>query len=241
MNQNKIRSAMLLAAGFGTRLKPLTDTMPKPLLPLDGCPIIDHQLRYLASAGVDRVAINVHHLGEMIIDHVGDGKQYGLTIQCFSEAKILGTGGGIKNAGDFFSGESFLSLNSDALIDADLPSLIENHLMGGRDATMVLMKISGDNAYTPIELNSDGSVIGFGDGEHFYTGLQIVGPKLMDALPEQGSDSCLINDGYKPLINSGGRVGSFIHSGYFNDMGTHERYATAKDDVAEGRFKLFSR
>jgi mannose-1-phosphate guanylyltransferase len=240
MSSDKIRSAMLLAAGYGTRLKPLTDTTPKPLLPLDGCATIDHQLRYLARAGIERVAINVHHLGEMIESHVGDGNRYGLSVNCFQEGEILGTGGGIKNAAAFFGTEHFLSLNADALIDADLSNIIEHHLTSNADATMVLMKIDDGASYTPIELTQDGSVVGFGKGNHFYTGLQIVGPKLIDQLPAAGTKSCLINDGYKPLIDSGARVNSFIHSGYFNDMGTHERYASAKEDVASGKFKLFT-
>ena len=239
MSQNKITSAMLLAAGFGTRLKPLTYTTPKPLLPLDGCSIIDHQLRYLAKSGINRVAINVHHLGDMIISHVGDGKRYGLIVEFFSEKEILGTGGGIKNAEGFFGDRPFLSINADALIDTDLSALIEHHVSTGIDTTMVLMKIDDGIDYTPVEIRSDGSLKGFGNGKHFYTGLQIVGPKLIGTLPTRGTKSCLIKDGYKPLMASGGKIGSFIHTGYFNDMGTPERYASAKEDVASGKFKLF--
>ena len=93
-----IDQAMLLAAGLGTRLRPLTLTTPKPLLPLDGCTLIDHQLRYLASAGIGRVAINLHHLGEKIRAHAGDGSRYGLSIHYSEEPEILGTGGGVKRA-----------------------------------------------------------------------------------------------------------------------------------------------
>jgi len=131
----QIESAMLLAAGLGTRLKPLTLTTPKPLLPLDGGLLIDHQLRYLAASGIKKVAINLHHLGQMIRDHVGDGSRYKLEIVYSMEPEILGTGGGVKGAARFFGRTPFVSMNADALLAADLSAIATRHLESGADAT----------------------------------------------------------------------------------------------------------
>ena len=236
----KINRAMILAAGLGTRLRPLTMNTPKPLLPLDGTVLIDHQLRYLARSGMKSVAINLHHLGDMIRDHVEGGCRYGLEVNYSDEPEILGTGGGIKKAARFFGRKPFVVLNSDALIEADIQALIEAHRESDTQVTMVVKRIEGDEGYTPLNVNKENSVTGFGRGEFFYTGLQVLGPEIFDTLPPSGTEACLIEDGYKRLIERGGKIGAFVYDGYFNDMGTPERYEQAKVDVSNGKFKLFT-
>ena len=234
----QIESAMLLAAGLGTRLKPLTLTTPKPLLPLDGGLLIDHQLRYLAASGIKKVAINLHHLGQMIRDHVGDGSRYKLEIVYSMEPEILGTGGGVKGAARFFGRTPFVSMNADALLAADLSAIATRHLESGADATMVVKGLSGDDDYTPVSVSDDGTVREFGSGNHFFTGLSILGPAIFDVLPPAGQRGCLIRDGFANLIERKGKVTSCLYDGYFNDLGTPERYEQARRDVAEGKFKL---
>lgn len=234
----QIKRAMLLAAGLGTRLRPLTLTTPKPLLTLDGALLIDHQLRYLAGAKISKVVINLHHLGDKIKDHVGDGSRYGLSVTYSEEPKILGTGGGIKKAGAFFGNEPFLALNSDALIDVDVGAVISAHFKTKAAATMVVKELSPNESYNPVLVGVDFQILGFGSGKHFYTGLQILSSSVIETLPPQGEVSCLINDGYKKLIEAGEHISSFIHRGYFNDLGTPERYEAAKRDVASGAFKI---
>jgi len=237
MNEKSIDRAMVLAAGLGTRLRPLTLNTPKPMLPLDGVILIDHQLRYLAESGMKSVAINLHHLGEKIRDHVGSGSRYGLEVNFSEEPELLGTGGGIKKAARFFGRRPFVVLNADALIAADIGDLIENHLASGMPVTMAVKGIEGSDGYTPIEVGDDGTVKGFGRGEHFYTGLQVLGPEIFDTLPPSGTPACLIDDGYKRLIERGGKIGTYAYEGYFNDLGTPERYEQAKVDVSTGRFR----
>jgi NDP-sugar pyrophosphorylase family protein len=231
--------AMLLAAGLGTRLRPLTYETPKPLLPLDGTRLIDHQLRYLVKNGIASIVINLHHLGEKIKEHVGHGKSFGLEIFYSEEPEILGTGGGIKKAAWFFGRNPFVLLNADALIEADIHALVDAHLSSGAQATMVVKKLDDSDDYTPIEIGEDGFVKSFGSGSYFYTGLQILSPDIFDALPPSGTFACLIKDGYSKLMERGGRVKAFIYDGYFNDLGTPERYEAAKDAIASGEFKLY--
>ncbi len=236
----KIDRAMILAAGLGTRLRPLTLHTPKPLLPLDGTLLIDHQLRYLARSGMKSVAINLHHLGDRIRNHVDNGYRYGLEVNYSDEPEILGTGGGIKKAARFFGRKPFVVLNADALIAADIQALIRTHHESGAQVTMAVKRIEGDEGYTPLDVSEENSVRGFGCGKFFYTGLQILGPEIFDTLPPSGTQACLIEDGYKRLMERRGRIGAFVYEGYFNDMGTPERYEQAKVDVSNGKFKLFA-
>lgn len=234
-----IDTAMLLAAGLGTRLRPLTLTTPKPLLPLNGAPLIDHQLRYLKQAGIRRAVINLHHLGEKIRAHVGDGNRFGLSVLYSEEPEILGTGGGIKKAGEILGREPFLALNADALINADLSSVIRYHLEHRAAATMVVQALPPGGDYTPVDVDESGFVRGFGTGRYYYTGLQILGEEMLSNLPPSGEDACLIADGYRKLLAGGLAIIAFVHEGYVNDLGTLERYEQSKRDIAAGKFRLF--
>lgn len=235
-----IDQAMILAAGLGTRLRPLTLHTPKPILPLDGTTLIDHQLGYLAKSGMKHVAINLHHLGEKIREHIGGDSVRGMEINFSDEPTILGTGGGIKKAARFFGRKPFVVLNADALIACDIKALIKAHLKSGAQATMVVKEASGNSGFTPLDVDEEGTVEGFGSGKYFYCGLQVLGPEIFDTLPPSGTPACLIDDGYKKLIERGGKVGAFIYDGYFNDMGTPERYKQAKVDVSNARFKIYT-
>lgn len=232
--------AMLLAAGFGTRLRPITLSVPKPLLPLGEVPLIDHQLRYLAVGGIRKVMINLHYLGGKIRAHVGDGGRFGLAVSYSEEEAILGTGGGIKKAETFFEGRAFVALNADALLDADIGEVARRHVEGRAAATMVVKALGPGDGHTPIDVGSDGKVKGFGKGRFFYTGLQVLGPEMLSVLPPAGKPSSLIDDGYRPLLERGDRVSAFVHAGYAGDLGAPESYERARKDVAAGIFALRS-
>ncbi|WP_418661027.1 nucleotidyltransferase family protein [Bacteroides ilei] len=131
--------AMIFAAGLGTRLKPLTDHMPKALVPVAGKPMLEHVILKLKSAGFTELVINIHHFGEQIIGFLEANRNFGLTIHISDERDmLLDTGGGIKKARNFFSGdEPFLVHNVDILSDTDLKALYEYHLHSGNDATLL--------------------------------------------------------------------------------------------------------
>ena len=144
----KITKAMVLAAGFGTRLRPLTYETPKPLLPLQEARIIDYPLELLEQGGITQVVINLHHLGDQIRDYIGNGSRYGFQVAYSVEKpNILGTGGGIKNVQEFMGDEPFVVINGDTLIKADLKELIKHHNESGAAATMTLMKIRSPRGY----------------------------------------------------------------------------------------------
>ena len=130
---------MIFAAGLGTRLKPLTDHMPKALVPVAGRPMLEHVILKLKAAGFNELVINIHHFGEQILDFLRANQNFGLTIHISDERDcLLDTGGGIRKAEPFFRGnEPFLVHNVDILSDTDLKALYEYHRQSGNDATLL--------------------------------------------------------------------------------------------------------
>ncbi|HJD75167.1 MAG TPA: nucleotidyltransferase family protein [Bacteroides reticulotermitis] len=134
---------MIFAAGLGTRLKPLTDTMPKALVPVGGRPMLEHVILKLKASGFTEIVINIHHFGEQILDFLQANHNFGVNIQISDETDcLLDTGGGIKKARSFFEGsdEPFLVHNADILSDVDLKEVYEYHLQSGRTATLLASK-----------------------------------------------------------------------------------------------------
>ena len=132
--------AMIFAAGLGTRLKPLTDTMPKAMVPIAGKPLLEHVIVKLIAAGFDEIIINIHHFPDQIIDFLKENNNFGIRIEISDETdELLETGGGIKKASRFFDdGKPFLVHNVDILSDVDLKDLYNNHIETEADATLLV-------------------------------------------------------------------------------------------------------
>lgn len=138
MTEKKITKGMVLAAGLGTRLLPITEKFPKPLVPVLNVPNILHSLNLLKRAGIREVIINLHHLPHLIEDYLGDGSRWGMRIAYSKETTLLGTGGGLKKAERFFEGGPLVLVNCDFISDVHLQPIIERHLERDALATMVL-------------------------------------------------------------------------------------------------------
>ena len=132
--------AMILAAGEGTRLRPITDKIPKAMVEVGGRPLIDYALETVRRAGLGEVVINLHYLGSMIRDYIGDGSRYGLRVRFSEEDPLLDSGGGIVHAREFLGDRTFVTLNADTIIAADLKKIVESHRASRATATMVLRK-----------------------------------------------------------------------------------------------------
>ena len=148
-----IRRAMVLAAGRGTRLAPITDTTPKPLVPVAGRPLLEHIFDFLRAGGIEEVVLNLHHLGARIEQHVGDGQRFGLDVRYSWEDPILDTGGGIKRAEALLAGEPFVVINGDSLLELRLRDVIAHHERHGGIATMVVRPDPDARRYGLIELD----------------------------------------------------------------------------------------
>lgn len=226
---------MLLAAGLGMRLRPLTEKTPKAMLPMDGHPLIAYGLGLLQRAGISDVVINLHYLGEQIRDYCKDGAQWGVKIRYSEEPEILGSGGGLKKAAALMGGDSFVAINADTLMDIDVGAVIAafNPAHAG---LVVLVPTSPSDRYGRVAIDSQNHLAGFGTGQHTFAGVQIVTPKMVAQLPQ--GESSVIEVGYKPLIAQGAVFDTVVHTGYWNDIGTVKRYEQTRRDIAEGRVGL---
>ncbi len=239
---------MILAAGFGTRLRPLTESLPKPLLPVAGKPLIVWNLFLLRRYGVSEVIINLHHLGHLIERELGDGSQFGMRITYSREPVILGTGGGIKQAEPFFAGEPFLVLNGDTLMELDLQAVIGFHQQQGGLATMVLREDAEAERWGPVEVDARQRVIcinGRGRADcaptftRMFAGVHIMDPRLLQHVPA-GRESSII-DAYVAELQREALIVGYGMTGYWSDVGTPERYAQVQKDARAGLMNLAGR
>ena len=232
--------AIILSAGLGTRLRPLTLKTPKALLLVRNSPLIVYTLRLLRGHGITEVVINLHHLGDLIKKELGDGRRFGMRIHYSHEKEILGTGGGIKRAAGFFPNEPLLVANSDILIDVDLKKLIRFHRKKRGIATMVIRPRDPSSNFSSIQLGENDRIVGIEDaaseGNLMYTGVQVVEPRLLEYLPT--GNSCIVRQGYCSALAAGEKIYGFRYDGYWDDLGTLERYRLAERNLTSGKVSL---
>ncbi|MDT7040980.1 NDP-sugar synthase [Candidatus Nitronereus thalassa] len=240
--------AMVLAAGLGTRLRPLTNSLPKPLLSLGPHPLLVWNLLLLRKHGIADVIMNLHYLGEQIQHAIGDGSQWGLKVTYSFEPVLLGTGGGVKQAEPFFEGEPFLVINGDTIFDLNLSAVIAHHREAEAIATMVLRDDPDVDQWGVIETDAQGQVLrinGNGrpasqDGEYvvrrMFAGIHVVDPFLLRHVPEGVPYSII--DAYVLWLERGASVSSYLLTGYWSDVGTPQRYAQVQQDFDFGRIRL---
>lgn len=226
---------LLLAAGLGTRLRPLTETTPKAMLPMDGHPLIAYGLGLLQRAGIRDIVINLHYLGDHIQNYCKDGAQWGLRIRYSEEPEILGSGGGLKKAAALMSGEPFVAINADTLMDMDIRAVIAAH-NPKHAGLMTVIPVSPEDPYGRVTVSAQGQLTGFGSGIHTFAGVQVVTPQLIAQLPD--GESSVIANGYKPLLAAGAVIDTYVHTGYWNDIGTVERYEKTRSAILNGTLKL---
>lgn len=240
--------AMILAAGLGTRLRPLTNSIPKPLLPIAGTPLIVWNLLLLKRHGFKDVIINLHHLGPMIEQALGNGSRYGLRIIYSREPVILGTGGALKQAEPHFCGESVLVLNADTLVELDLGALCAFHQERNAMATLVLREDPEAAQWGLVEMDQDHRIVRItGRGRpdqvpvqpRMFAGIHVFRTRLLREVPK-GVASTII-DPYVASIERGETVLGYDFDGYWSDIGTPERYAQAEHDASLGLITLASR
>jgi NDP-sugar pyrophosphorylase family protein len=239
---------MILAAGLGTRLRPLTDTIPKPLLPIGGTPLIVWNLLLLRRHGFRDVVINLHYLGRMIEEALGDGSRFGLRITYSPEPVILGTGGGLKRAEPYFSDEPVLVVNGDTLVELDLDALTAFHCSNKAAATLVLREDADAARWGLVEVGAGHRIVritgrGAADSAptvpRMFAGVHILTPRLLRDVPNGVASSII--DPYVAAIGRGDAVLGYDLGGYWSDIGTLERYTQAEEDVRAGLIRLADR
>ncbi len=226
-SSNAPSTAMILAAGRGTRLRPLTDKVPKPLIEVQGKPLIERQVDQLAKAGIEHVVINLHHLGHMIEEHLGDGSAYGLRISYSRETELLETGGGVVNALPLIGDSPFWLLNGDIFTDFDFNQLAnelpERSLMHLLLTPKPSFREHGDFDYANGWVTSR--------GEPFvYCGISLLDPLVIKELAGAVSGAFSLRDLMFDAVAKQ-QLSAQIWSGYWIDIGSEEQLQQARDAV----------
>jgi len=223
--------AMILAAGYGTRLWPLTIDRTKPAIPFMGRPLIGYVAEYLARFGFDGVVVNLHHQPDSVRAALGDGSLYGARFHYIEEPVILGTSGAIDNARSLLDdGAPFVVINGKLATDIDLRAALETHRRTQALATLVLRPNPARERYSTVEIE-EGRVTGFGGhpapdepGEPLmFTGIQILDPRVFELIP-RGVFSHSVTDVYVPAIGRGERISAHVSDGAWYELSTVRRY-----------------
>ncbi len=234
---------MILAAGLGTRLRPLTELLPKPMMPVVGVPNIVRVIEQLKRHGIVEVAINLFHHGEVIERALGDGSQHGVSITYLREHSLLGTGGGIKNALSVLGERTFVVINGDILFAPDLTRALAAHRRTGALATLVVRSDPEAERYGAIGLDHGRQIrrlVWEGDrsatiNTYMFTGVHILEPEIGEFLPDEG---CIVRRTYIPLLQRDERLFGCPDGGLFRDIGTPAQFLQTNLDLVLGRESL---
>jgi NDP-sugar pyrophosphorylase family protein len=233
--------AMILAAGFGTRLFPLTIDRTKPAIPFLGKPLVGYVAEYIAKFGFKDVIVNLHHQPESVKKALGDGSDYGVQIHYTEEVPdILGTAGALDNARHLLEDETFLVVNGKIITDIDISEAIETHKKSGAIATMVLKPNVKREKFTEVMVE-DGFLKGFGDLAHpfteeeirdtthelytplLFTGIHIFEPRVFDYIPKNVY-SDIVPTFYNPALKNGEKIAVHITDANWFELSTIPRY-----------------
>lgn len=238
--------AMVLCAGLGTRLRPLTSHWPKPAMPLLGQPLFRYTLATLKNAGIHEVGINTHHLPDVMLKVAkAECARMGFTLTHVHEPEIQGTGGGVRGLRDFLGDAPFLLVNGDVLFAADFRPGIEGHLASGAEATMVLMPMPEGEKYNPVELDESGAVrriAGKGPGgaklsPWHFSGVHVLSPRIFDFIAPHGPTD-INHDTYLSMLAQGRTVRGhklMTQGMFWSDVGTPARYGAAHQQLLWGQ------
>ena len=241
--------AIILVGGEGRRLRPLTDTRPKPMMPLVDRPFVTHQLDQLRRFGVTNVIFSCGYRPEALEGHFGDGSQIGMRVRYVVDPMPLGTAGAIKNAEPLLSGARTLVLNGDVLTDLDISALVDQHESAQVSGTLALTPVEDPSRYGLVRLLADRRVEAFVEkpaaeelrpGEPYLinAGTYLLERDVLDAIPP--GETCSIERDVFPGLAAAGRLAGFPSDSYWLDIGTPESYLQAHLDVLAGAVRTES-
>ena len=246
--------AMVLAAGKGTRLSPLTERIPKPLAPVGGVPIIEHIFGLLSRHGFGEAHVNAHHLGGQLVGAYGEaGRRVSgdLRVELLVEPTLSGTAGGAKRLAERAEealrpfDDTFVVVMGDALTDIDLSRVVRHHKRAGAVATLALVRVEDTSGYGVVEVDARGGVLGFQEkperaearSDLASTGVYVFEPRVLDYIP-RGQEYDFARDVFPALMEAGERFAAYDASGcYWSDVGTLRAYKQAQIDALTGRVR----
>lgn len=239
-----VDQAVILVGGQGTRMRPLTDTRPKPMLPLLDLPFVERQVDHLARAGVTTIVFSCGYRPREIEEYFGDGSSRGLTMGYVVDPEPLGTAGAIANAESLLHEGDVFVLNGDILTDLDLAALVAHHRGLGAEATIALTPVDDPSAFGLVRTDADGRVTEFvekpgpdalipGEPYRINAGTYVLSASARAAIPH-GEQVSIERDTF-PLLAARGGVGAMASDCYWRDIGTPASYLDAHLDVLDGR------
>jgi mannose-1-phosphate guanylyltransferase len=244
--------AMVLAAGKGTRLFPLTGEIPKPLAPVVDTPIISHIFDLLARHGVSEARVNVHYLADALLRAYGEHSNLnGMSIHLVRESELSGTAGGVKHLAEATQSslgefdETFVVVSGDALTDVDIEDLVAFHKQKGALVTIALHSVCDTSEFGVVEVDEGGNILGFQEKPSpeeaistlANTGIYVLEPRALEYIPE-GAFFDFAEDVFPRLLEEGERFVGYQGNFYWSDIGTLQAYRQAQYDVLSGRVRV---
>lgn len=223
--------AIVLSAGYGTRLWPLTEDRTKPAIPILGKPLVGYVAEYLAAYGFDEIVVNLHHRPESVRKALGDGTRFGVRLHYVEEPQILGTSGALDNTREFFERETFLVVNGKIITDIDLKAALNTHRQTKALATLVLLPNTRRERFSVVE-TEEGRVTRFGGmpdekavgpAPLMFTGIHIMEPQIFDYIP-RGVFSDSVTHVYPQAMANGELIAAHVASGKWRELSTLQRY-----------------
>ncbi|MGM0367204.1 MAG: sugar phosphate nucleotidyltransferase [Actinomycetota bacterium] len=242
---NDKKKAMVLAAGLGTRLRPLTDLISKPMAPIVNKPVMEHIIGLLEKYGYRDIVCNLHYYPDVIRKHFGDGSKFGVNIEYSYEEELMGTAGGVKKVEDFFEGKTFLIMSGDALTDIDLEKAYSFHKKRGGICTMVLTEVEDTSQYGVVLVDNNQRIYGFQEkplsGEAksnlANSGIYFFEPEIFNYMPK-GKFYDFGKNVFPSLLDENIPYYGYTHDQYWNDVGSLDEYQQGNFDALEGRVKV---
>lgn len=236
--------AVIMAGGFGTRLRPLTLNIPKPMVPLGGIPVIEHLVKLLKAHNFDDITALLYFQADQIKEHLGDGSNWGVKINYVMAEADFGTAGSVKNAQKFLN-ERFLIISGDVATDIDLTAAVDFHKKRKAEASMLLTRVENPLAYGVVIVDEQGRIERFLEkpswGQVFSdtinTGIYILEPDVLDLIPPR-TDFDFSKDLFPRMLTDKRRLFGYIAKGYWRDIGNTDEYVAAHQDLLEGALKL---
>jgi mannose-1-phosphate guanylyltransferase/mannose-1-phosphate guanylyltransferase/phosphomannomutase len=236
---------MVMAAGLGTRLKPLTDFLPKPMMPIANRPVLHHLLNLLHRHDIHQVGVNLHYYPEILERYFGDGSKLDMEITWSYEPELLGTAGGTKKLQEFFGQETILVTSGDGLHDIDVTALLGHHLRTGALATLAVKPVSDPSAYGVVILERDTRVRGFQEkprrdearSELANCGVYVIEPELLDRI-QPGTFTDFGKDIWPALVAANEPVYAYTTMAYWNDIGDLDEFRNSILDAVLGHVRV---
>lgn len=242
MTETTLRSdtdAVILVGGKGTRLRPLTVSTPKPMLPTAGVPFLSHLLARIKAAGITHVVLGTSFKAEVFEDYFGDGADLGLEIEYVAEDKPLGTGGGIRNVYDKLRANTVMVFNGDVLGGTDLGGILDAHHAKNADLTMHLVRVPDPRAFGCVPTDAEGRVSAFLEKtedpptDQINAGCYVFRRELIGEIPADRVVS-VERETFPRLLEEGRRVFGYVDNAYWRDMGTPSDFVRGSSDLVRG-------